>query len=566
MKEVELAPQQGLTQDGVLICNFSLDLDSIYYWADGPKRGEAAFLRLIISSDTARYEELIRATGCSRLSFLRDHSDLWVSRKGRDVLNAHIAGMIAKRIQGPAAGWAFSQTGFHCVDNRMVFVAGDRLIGGGGLDAVFSPDISRFHLMSTEHPPEKITEELLNRLQANGPEVAVPVFAFGILTALQSLVLECGIPLTSVLYLSGWSGLGKTETVKRFFAVYNLANTDQPALITEAGSTMAGFRENLRSARDLPVVLDDLCLSSARDSQRKRLEVGAQAVREASNKGAVRTRAGEHGQEPSTEAGVAITAEFDLGTISDVTRCIIVRLDHPMKGGRPDDRAIAAQALDAFLTWFVPRYHVEKERLQQCYEDAAAEGRLDRLKTGLFCLRWAFDCFLRFVPDVGALGETEYRQTSQFLDMILQQMEASQRRLLSSIDAKTPKASIPELHWAGIKEQTIPLDKKLKKLDSIHALIRENDLFGPPILLETFFSAQEGYQGTTRNKISHELKAAGILVLHEKDRSNTVKLKEGLPRMVHIRLDILEEIVAQPMISDSKGGIHENHPPASTHR
>lgn len=52
---------------------------------------------------------------------------------------------------------------------------------------------------------------------------------------------------------------------------------------------MAGFRENLRLARDLPVVLDDLCLSSGRESQRKRLELGAQVIREASNKGAVRT-------------------------------------------------------------------------------------------------------------------------------------------------------------------------------------------------------------------------------------------------------------------------------------
>ena len=517
-------------------------MDGLYYWADGPNRGEPAFFRLILTSDTARYEELIRATGCSRLSFLRHHPDLWVSRKGQNVLDAHIAGMIADRIQGPAAGWAFSQTGFHRVDNRMVFVAGDRLIGGEGLDAVFSPDISRFHLMGAKHPPEKVAEDLLNRLQANGPEVAVPVFAFGILTALQSLVLECGIPLTGVLYLSGRSGLGKTETAKKFFALYDLANTGQPALITEAGSTMAGFRENLRSARDLPVVLDDLCLSSARDSQRKRLEVGAQAVREASNKGAVRTRAGEHGQEPSTEAGVAITAEFDLGTISDVTRCIIVPLDSPMRGGMPDDRVTAAQTLDAFLTWFVPRYHREKGRLKQCYEDAAAEGRLDRLKTGLFCLRWAFDCFLRFALDVGALSKTEYLQIGRFWETTLQQLEARQRRLIAAIDAKIPKASIPELLWAGIKGQAIPLVKKLKKLDSAHALIRGNDLFVPPILLEAFLSPQDGYQAVTKNKIGRGLKAAGVLVLHESDRANTVKLKRGLPRVFHIRLDCLKKV------------------------
>ena len=35
------------------------------------------------------------------------------------------------------------------------------------------------------------------------------------------------------------------------------------------------------------------------------------------------------------------------------------RGDSPMKGRMPDDRAIAAGALDAFLTWFIQRYQQE---------------------------------------------------------------------------------------------------------------------------------------------------------------------------------------------------------------
>ena len=176
------------------------------------------------------------------------------------------------------------------------------------------------------------------------------------------------------------------------------------------------------------------------------------------------------------------------------------------------------------------------------YEDAAAEGRLDRLKTGLFCLRWAFDCFLRFALDVGALSKTEYLQIGRFWETTLQQLEARQRRLIAAIDAKIPKASIPELLWAGIKGQAIPLVKKLKKLDSAHALIRGDDLFVPPTLLEAFLSPQDGYQAVTKNKIGRGLKAAGVLVLHESDRANTVKLKRGLPRVFHIRLDCLKKV------------------------
>lgn len=219
---------------------------------------------------------------------------------------------------------------------------------------------------------------------------------------------------------------------------------------------MAGFRENLRAARDLPVVLDDLCLSTGKDSQRKRLETGAQAIREASNKGAVRTKAGEHGSLPSTEAGVAITAEFDMQTISDVTRCIIVPLDHPMEGGQTDDRIIAAGALSAFLEWFVPRYEQEAQLLRERYQAQIKAKRLSRLDTGLFCLRWAFERFMRFAVETGAVNETGYGEAIRFFNQRLEALNTKQQQILKRIESTIPKASIPCLLWMGIQHKKSP--------------------------------------------------------------------------------------------------------------
>lgn len=522
--------------------NFDVAVDGLYRWADGPNNGELAFVKVAVTTAAMRYNELIPAADCSMQGILHRHPDLWVSRKGRDGLRAYLATLVTNRLQKSDIGWAFSQTGFHQLEDRTVFVAGDRLIGDGALDFVISSEAGQFHLGQSPLPPGETAEALIRRLEANGFEVTAPVFAFGLLTALQSLVMECGIPLTSVLYLRGQSGFGKTTTVRKFFALYD-ASGDQglPALITEAGSTMAGFRENLRSARDLPVVLDDLCLSSARDSQRKRLELGAQAVREASNKGAVRTRMGEHGQKLSTEAGVAITAEFDLGTISDLNRCNIVRIDRPMENGRDDDRMIAAGALDAFLTWFVQRYQRERDALRQHYETAVAQTRLGRLETGLFCLQWAFDRFLHFAMDVGAVNQLAQQQMRQAFRCSLKKIEDDQCRMLNLIDAKIPKHSIPTLLWEGIRCGQIPLTKKKKKLDESHGLLQGDNLFLMPVLLERFVCAQDGYQGISRNRITRELKAAGVLVLHQNDRANTIKLKKGLPRMVHIKMGLLQQ-------------------------
>lgn len=78
---------------------------------------------------------------------------------------------------------------------------------------------------------------------------------------------------------------------------------------------------------------------------------------------------------------------------------------------------------------------------------------------------------------------------------------------------------------AHLEKQALPLVTKRKRLNGRQGLVKGDDLFLPPYILEQFLTAQDEYQTLTRNKMGRELKAAGLLVLHESDRSNTVKVR-----------------------------------------
>lgn len=546
------ASHAGIMHDGSPICNFDLAVTQTYLWADGPLAGELACVIVRLTSDFACYHEQVPACELDRLSFLKKHPDLSLyHRKFQPVLLQHLSRLLSSALAKGPSGLVFCQTGLHHLDSaQTVFVAGDRLIGGNEIDAIFTPEIAQFHLPPSPFPPKEAARLLLTRLCRTQNSASVPIFAFGLLTAVQSLILSCGIPLTSVLYVSGGSGLGKTESVKRFFALYDFAATGQPALITEAGSTMAGFRKHLRIARDLPVVLDDLCLSTGQSFQRRRVDLGAQVVREAANKSSVRVSANTSAQEACTAAGVALTAEFTLSTISDLTRCIIIPLTQPVTGGQADDRSIAAGALDSFLNWFVSRSSQEAQTLRRLYDASLEQRRMDRLDIGLFCMRWVFQRFLTFSLDVGALTQEEHHEFQLYFQNMLDYIESQQRALIHALDTKIPKLSIPELLLEGLKHGYLHVTSKRKKWDESAAFRKGNDLLIPPTLLLAFVNAQDGYQTFTLNKLGRALKAAGVLVLHKGDHANTVKIRDNLPRMYHVRIDLLEEVCRHPVPLD----------------
>ena len=138
--------------------NFDVAVKDIYRWADGPNYGDLAFLRVTIMTAAVSYSELVAATDYSIQNILRRHPDLWVSRKGRDAFAKRMADLVTDRLQRSVAGWAFSQTGLHQLEDRTVFVAGDRLIGGEDLDFVVAPSAAQFHLKELASPPGKVSE------------------------------------------------------------------------------------------------------------------------------------------------------------------------------------------------------------------------------------------------------------------------------------------------------------------------------------------------------------------------------------------------------------------------
>ena len=186
------------------------------------------------------------------------------------------------------------------------------------------------------------------------PSAVLLTTAYTLLTTVRSAVIESGVDLQAVLYITGAQGLGKTTLARRVAGFVNNADTDRPALLFDAGSTLAATWDAMTSARDLPIVVDDLCLSASRAAQQRRKDLGAQLVREAANVTKIIKKApGGQTMTLQNVAGVIMTAEFMLENASDVTRCIMAPIAQPLDLPNESTPELMAGVVQEFLQHFL---------------------------------------------------------------------------------------------------------------------------------------------------------------------------------------------------------------------
>lgn len=350
---------------------------------------------------------------------------------------------IAACLQKGEAGIAFSRFGWaQLPDGRHIYATGDRIIGSvDGYDYILSPELRAYALCDdVEKPDSVVVREWLKRISRDAA-VLIPLAAFVVRSLLLPLFDQAGFPLRFLLYLVGVQGSGKTTAVNDFALLLTDRKTNMSAPAARALSSKAAARDFVTMYRDLPVSLDDVCTSTSAETRRQSKETAAAILRFAADRiPEIRKLPGGRQRSMQCEAGVIITGEFPMRATSDLTRCVIVNVDHQMKHRKPDDRRITTAAISRFLAYSAANYdEIGAEIAQALHEFRADESKdsAPRQQQHLGELSCAFQLFVKYAAEIGALSDQEVPTWTCALQDALEYSLSENNRLVESFEAKT---------------------------------------------------------------------------------------------------------------------------------
>ena len=472
------------------------------------------------------------------------------SSRHRAVFDTYLVEIAQKFLENPeknaVRAYFFAQNGIvHLDDGSTCTVLGDRILGYKGQRCVAQP-------MCSWRIPEGTPDACITlaKLLTNQPSAVLLTTAYTLLTTVRSAVIESGVDLQAVLYITGAQGLGKTTLARRVAGFVNNTDTDRPALLFDAGSTLAATRDAMASARDLPIVVDDLCLSASRAAQQQRKDLGAKLVREAANVTEIIKKA-PGGQTITLQnvAGVIMTAEFLLENASDVTRCIMAPIAQPLDLPNELTPELMAGVAQEFLQHFLRDPQSMLKRLHNFMQNnehiAALQSCTEqRVRTNLTALYWAFREFVViFATNIqfDNLARDLVRNFNRALADSVTQTDAA----LARVRSLTPEGNIAYVllnAYLGDNFNLLKEGKKLTKLSKYDGTMFKGDLCLRKCALQQFVNQSPGYRGWSLNRIVAELASYGALRIQE-EGTYQVKLSSDteVPRVYRIKIDALEQ-------------------------
>lgn len=431
-------------------------------------------------------------------------------------------------------GIYFSAPGFHRLpDGVGVYLWGNCVLGNCNFP--YYKENSEQHIPHSA-PIANPLQHLMGLLAFAAPQVLLAI-VFLLTTLNRSWIKTITPSGQAVLNIVGGQGLGKTTLAKRL-TDWIQDSDGAPALLFSAGSTPSAIRDAMIDARDLPMVIDDLCLAASPQLQRKYRDLGAQFVREGANDASiVKKLPGGKSLKQKCNAGIILTAEFALENASDITRCIFVNVDKPLKLPSSISSELVGAACEEFIRWFLAHESLARDVLTSALCKEPDPQFHQRIWNNFTVLNSMFELLLHAASDAGISAEASQGIRMRYNQAINDSL-GYQNELLKQLDRQMKKANLAAILLQAYEQDAFHLTSRIEKLEKRDGIIWRNDLCLRREPLERLIRAQDGYGNHTISRIVQELKDIGALVIQESGTAQ-VYLKKNFPRVYRVRLNVL---------------------------
>lgn len=443
---------------------------------------------------------------------------------------------------------------YRLADGQHITVWNGRVAGSTKLEVPYMirPNDSYHIAKRTENP----IETLVNALQENDAALMQSV-VYALLVSRRDVLTAEQHPLQGGLYITGVQSSGKTTLARRVFGYTERIGTPgKPALMLEAVSTEASVRDTLSENPGCVVIIDDLAKSSTRSIEAHRRKLGGAMLRLAANEGDS-TKKNSSGKTDHRDcaAGIALTAEFVLDGVSELTRSISCTLKKKLNLTEDVCPTLIGVVLEEFADWFADNYDHAIELLHKIADspnipiNLRADGadeftelltRERRIQDNLALLQWAFVCMVEMIKSTVKLSPHQEQALYEKFWKAVHLSVSKQVDEFSKIRTHLKEGNIAHLLCEAIDSDEFKLCRKKEKLFKRNGIIWKEkkgvikQVGIKQTALVQFIRNQNGYQNYSSRKITDYLKDIGCLTINE-DKSNTVhigKLKDGKHRLV----------------------------------
>lgn len=507
------------------LTNFSFRLQHLH---SKPGDLSSLTLELVITQGIYQQTLLVPYSDLNQLDIQQEVPGcVYLTSKAKREVAKEIRLAVAQALQSQSQiGELYPQTGWYRGTCDRVFVAGGAVISRDGIappkDAVIARETAQFHLaMDHTLTAGQAAEQLLKSL-TEYDNYGIPAFAYTLYSMLHSVWSEANLPTACVLNLIGTQGFGKTTLARNFCALY-----DDPsgniADFYDAQSTPTSIKNALGEAKDRIVVVDDICKSTSPREMQKRRDLTGHILRNAANETPVAKMNGDNTVNFTCVSGLVLTGELPLEVASDITRCVILNVEKPLRNGDSDDRTIAATAAAHYMQWLLIHFDEELSRLKSSFRTFSDNSKTQknwRLQKSLFQLDWVFDSFLRFSNEAKAISELAHCQFEKRAANIFRGIFSYEDALVQRIESAQP-SRWPQLILAGVEQKKLPYSSKAGCI-CVH-----------PDNLTQYLRIVLQRPSLQKQEIINELKMQNLLLMDKSEKS-TKKVK-GV-RMLHIKI------------------------------